>query len=86
MVKTQHVRVFTSVVTGVKQKGVKMAQAKRKTATKTAKKQTRQTRQRSNQRSNQKKQQQQHPNTFFLVSMSFLAATLLVMNLLMLNI
>ena len=61
-----------------------MAQAKRKTATKTAKKQTRQTRQRSNQRSNQKKQQQS--NTFFLVSMSFLAATLLVMNLLMLNI
>lgn len=62
-----------------------MAQAKRKTAAKTAKKQPRQAAQRSNQRSHQKQKQQQS-NTFFLVSMSFLAATLLVMNLLMLNI
>ena len=63
-----------------------MAQAKKRTATRTAaKKQTRSTKQRSQQRTRAKKQQQQSPNTFFLVSMSFLAATLLVANLLMLN-
>ena len=60
-----------------------MAQAKRKTATKTGKKQTRATAQRSRQRSHAK--QQQGSNTFFLVSMSFLAATLLFANLLIFN-
>lgn len=61
-----------------------MAQAKRKTATRTAKKQPRQVQPRSRQRSHAK-QQKQSSNTFFLVSMSFLAATLLVANLLMFN-
>ena len=61
-----------------------MAQAKRKTATKTAKKRPQAARQGSRQRSHAK-QQKQGSNTFFLVSMSFLAATLLFANLLMFN-
>ena len=61
-----------------------MAQAKRKTVAKTAKKAVKSPRQRSQQKASGKRQQQA-PNTFFLVSMSFLAATLLVANLLMLN-
>ena len=61
-----------------------MAQAKKKTATKTAKKCT------SSKGSSrcgkcQKSQQSQKSNTFFIVSMSFLAATLLFANLLMIN-
>ena len=63
-----------------------MAQAKRKTATRTAKKRPQAARQGSRQRSHAKKQQNQRSNTFFLVSMSFLAATLLFANLLMFNI
>ncbi len=65
-----------------------MAQAKRKTATKTAKKVTaspaKATKRCSGQRGCQKKEPQQS-NSFFLITMSFLAATLLVMNLVMLN-
>lgn len=58
-----------------------MAQAKKKTTIKTGKA-TRTNQQRSRQK-NQKNQPQS--NTFFLVSMSFLAATLLFANLMMLN-
>ncbi len=61
-----------------------MAQAKRKTATKTAKKTTaqRKTGSRANTRTG-KRQQEQRSNTFFVISMSMLAATLLFANLLM---
>lgn len=61
-----------------------MAKAQSKSATKTAKKSTAKTHARSNQRTSKKQPQQ--PNTFFLITMSFLAATLLIMNLIMLNV
>ena len=61
-----------------------MAQAKRKTATKTAKKC--QARKSCGSRGGcAKKQQQQGSNMFFVVSMSFLAATLLFADLLMMT-
>ncbi len=53
-----------------------MAQAKRNNVTKTAKKQTR----------SAKQKEAQQPSSFFLISMSFLAATLLFVNLVMLNV
>ena len=62
-----------------------MAQAKRKTATKTAKKCPSKKCAKRTTCTTTRKQQQQGPNMFFVVSMSFLAATLLFANLLMLN-
>ena len=62
-----------------------MAQAKKKTATRTAKKTTR-TAKKSAKRSGmhyEKYQRGQKSNMFFVISMSFLAATLLFANLLM---
>ena len=62
-----------------------MAQAKRKTATKTKKTVKRQqSGSKSNTRTSKQAQEQQS-NMFFVVSMSFLAATLLFANLLMMN-
>ena len=62
-----------------------MAQAKRKTATKTKKTVKRQqSGSKSNTRTS-KQAQEQKSNMFFVVSMSFLAATLLFSNLLMMN-
>lgn len=59
-----------------------MAQAKRKTATRTTKKvQHRKTGVRANTRT--AKKQEQKSNMFFVISMSFLAATLLFANLVM---
>ncbi len=68
------------------QKGVKMAQAKKKAATKTGKGQAKATHPRSQQRSGkQTSKNAQGSNIFFVASMSFLAATLLFANLLMIN-
>lgn len=63
-----------------------MAQAKKKTATKTAKKTTRTASKRSGRKGGmryEKYQRGQSSNMFFVISMSVLAATLLVANLLM---
>lgn len=62
-----------------------MAQAKKKTATKTAKKTTRTAAKKSGRKNirYEKYQRGQKSNTFFVISMSVLAATLLFANLLM---
>ena len=65
-----------------------MAQAKKKTATKTAKKTTRTTTKKAAKKGKkgiryEKYQRGQKSNTFFIISMTVLAATLLFANLLM---
>lgn len=62
-----------------------MAQAKKKTATKTAKKSTRTTTKKAAKKGicYEKYQRGQKSNTFFIISMTVLAATLLFANLLM---
>lgn len=60
-----------------------MAQAKKKTATKAKKTVKRSTGSKANTRT--AKKQETGSNMFFVISMSFLAATLLFANLLMLN-
>ena len=61
-----------------------MAQAKRKQATKTTKKMaTRKAGSKANSRTNKK--QEKSSNMFFVISMSFLAASLLFANLLMMT-
>lgn len=63
-----------------------MAQAKKKTATRTAKKTTRTASKKSGRKGGiryEKYQRGQQPNMFFVISMSVLATTLLVADLLM---
>lgn len=60
-----------------------MAQAKKKTATKTAKKTTRTTKKAGRGVRYEKYQKGQKSNMFFVISMSFLAATLLFADLVM---
>lgn len=56
-----------------------------KAQSKTAKKSSPKAHARSNQHTSKNQPQKQQPNTFFLITMSFLAATLLIMNLVMLT-